>query len=511
MENSIKELIESATISGTITESEKNYILLKAKENGIDEIEVNILINANIIKNSSNSRNLKSEPNNKINEDAWITFKDFNRGHWVIFFGIVLIFISGFLPWIQAKTSGSGFGSSYGSKGSISGGFFYTLPLTILGIFLSMKKNLIRYRIYFGPIVFILMIGLIVSYSSKSSASAGGYSGSASTNAGPGVILMGISGLIYLIGALILEENTNKLKQILTHKYALISYLILLVSAPIWMEVERLGFNLNSIIATLIWCGLPILITKYNSFPKTYKLVIGNIIFYLLAIILPKHSDLSILYYTRKEFINFSSFYGVFYFVLCLTAITSDFITSKGKSNSKLSKINFLYNVKILGSIIIVPVITMGIYSASTKHAVTYEELDKFNKVNSAIEGYWYYINNDTSIIESFNIRFNNTISNDESGDVEIQMMAYFDQNDNLNLSKTELENKIKMHYDCKISFPVKFESAFEIVSCDSINLKGSIINAKGEKIILIAYKERNLLEEIVRIKKERTINQTSF
>lgn len=213
----------------------------------------------------------------------------------------------------------------------------------------------------------------------------------------------------------------------------------------------------------------------------------------------------------RKEFINFSSFYGVFYFVLCLTAITSDFITSKGKSNSKLSKINFLYNSKILGSIIIVPVITMGIYSASTKHAVTYEELDKFNKVNAAIEGYWYYINKDTSNIESFNIRFNNTISNDESGDVEIQMMAYFDQNDNLKLSKTELENKIKLHYDCKISYPVKFESAFEIVSCDSINLKGSIINAKGEKIILIAYKERNQLEEIVRIKKEKTINQTSF
>ena len=42
MENSIRELIESATVNGSISDAEREYIIKKASEIGIDEIEVKI-------------------------------------------------------------------------------------------------------------------------------------------------------------------------------------------------------------------------------------------------------------------------------------------------------------------------------------------------------------------------------------------------------------------------------------------------------------------------------------
>ena len=508
MENSIKELIDSATINGTISDAERNYIIKKANDLGIDEIEVNIFINANLKKNTSNSSNQANSINTILNSDGWLTFKDFNKGNWVMFIGILLLFIAGFLPWVQGKISSSGFGSSYGHKGSVGGGFFYTFPLTIAGVFFAMKNNLTKYRIYFGPFVFLVMIGLIASYTSRHSASYGGISASASTKAGPGVILMGISGIIYLIGALILDDKNSKLTKIFTHQKAFIVYLIILTLAPVLMKNFRLNLA-SSITLSLIWGGLPLLITKYKQLPKTQKVMMGNIIFWVIVIILPRHSDLSFINYTRKVFDNYASLYLLFYFLISSAAIASDYYESTGKSLEKLAKIQFLFNSKIIALTLLIPISIFATYSTLTKHEVTYEEFDKFNHENSKFEGYWYFLNSDTTKIERLNISNENSICQDESGDIDIKFITYFDESNSIKLNKYEFEFKSKLQYDEQIKFPVKFENSFEVQSCDSTILKANITNINGEKINIIAIRESSQLDNLIQEKINRVASQT--
>ena len=60
MNYELKELIEKSTINGSLSEKNKDYILEKAQNLGVSEIEVNIYIEAYLKENITNKININS-------------------------------------------------------------------------------------------------------------------------------------------------------------------------------------------------------------------------------------------------------------------------------------------------------------------------------------------------------------------------------------------------------------------------------------------------------------------
>jgi len=514
MENTIKELIESATINGTIADNERAFIIKKASEIGIDEIEVNIFINANIQKNSFKvNPNGANNTNKNLAENSWLKFNEFKLGNWIIFIGIILIFISGFLPWVTSKVSSSGYGQSYGASGSIGGGFFYTFPIAIAAFLFAMKRNLNHLRIYFGPLVMVIAIGLIASYANSSGASGGGFSASASTSAGPGVLLLFVSGLIYLIGCIVLLDKSNKFRTVLVHEYAILSYFLFLIIIPISFHDFRFKFW-PSIFVSFFCAGLPLLLANYKGYLKTKSVLIGNLVFWLLIIILPRYPESSILDYARETFDSIASYYLYFSTTICLAALISDYLQSKGKNIEIINKLRVLFKPILLALAIIIPFVCLTLFSSITKHKVTSEELDTFNQKNTDYKGYWYFLNSDSSKVDRLYISSQSDISTDESGDINLLLTANFDEANTIKLNKYEVELKLIEDYSFEIKYPIVFENLFEIKSYENNKLNAVLTTSSGEKVAITAEKESDGFEEIIRTKKEsieRLTNQVEF
>jgi hypothetical protein len=521
MDSTIKELIESATVNGTISEEERNYIIKKASEIGIDEIEVNIFIKANLQKNSLKlNPNDTNTTNKNFTENNWLKFNEFKLGNWIIIIGIILIFISGFLPWVTSRVSSSGFGQSYGGSGSIGGGFFYTLPLAIAAFLFAMKRNLNHLRIYFGPFVMVVAIGLVASYANSAGSSGFGFSASASSSAGPGVALLFISGLIYLIGCIVLLDKSNKIRTVLIqirtvliHEYAILAYFFCLIIIPIPFDNFRLKFW-PSIFVSLFCAGLPLLLANYKGYLKTKSVLIGNLAFWLLIIILPRYPESSILHYARATFDSISFYYLYLFTTICLAALISDFLQSKGKNIEIINKLKVLFKPILLVLAIMIPFICLTLFSTITKHKVTYEELETFTQKNTDYKGYWYFLNSDSTKVNSLIITSQSNISSDESGDINLLLTAYFDVENTIKLNKYEAELKLKEDYSFEIKYPIVFENMFEIKSYENNILNGVLTTSSGEKVAITAARESDGFEEVIRKKQESIellTNQVEF
>lgn len=230
MNNQLRELIDMATLDGTISEDHEKLILSKAAEQGVSEVEVNLYISNALrnkraasselpressrgeIKSTFASRETSDSLNNSINESQnalnWKDFKSYNMAQWILVAGTIIIAISGFFPWIESRASSSAGGMSFGSSASGSGGVFYSIPLAISALVFLRKEVLSDKKLYFGFGVALIALALALSYESKTSASGSGFSASASTNAGPGVGLLFLGGLAYGIGA-VLEKSKD--------------------------------------------------------------------------------------------------------------------------------------------------------------------------------------------------------------------------------------------------------------------------------------------------------------
>jgi hypothetical protein len=198
MDQNLKELIQKATIDGNISEDNRNFILKKANEIGISDIEVNIYIEASLKEN-------KSFGDFKLNfsENDFSKLNLYDKLNYLIGF---VILISGFFPWIEGHSS-----SSYGGASiSVGGGIFYSIPFGVGALFLAYNNKYKNFRKFYGLFVAFVSIVLIASYSSHSSASFMGATASASSNAGPGVIIMLIFGIFYSL------VNFSKLDSIMS-------------------------------------------------------------------------------------------------------------------------------------------------------------------------------------------------------------------------------------------------------------------------------------------------------
>ena len=90
MDNRIRELIESATAKGTITEEERAYIIKRAAEIGIDDMEVQIFINSNLHQKASAHSAVKTSAESDVTA-GWLPLNEFKFGHWIVLLAVVLI------------------------------------------------------------------------------------------------------------------------------------------------------------------------------------------------------------------------------------------------------------------------------------------------------------------------------------------------------------------------------------------------------------------------------------
>lgn len=230
MDSQLKDLIDMATVSGHLSKEHEALILEKAQQQNISEVEIRLYIDNALRKNSSNEK--KEETNN----DEWLKVKDFNVGNWITIIASLVVMIAGFFPWIEAKVSSSGFGQSFSSGASSSVGFAYSFPFAIVCFANALKTSLHKYRLYNALLVIVVSIGLLVAYSSKTTAGYSGVSASASTHAGPGVAVMLFGGILYLLGTILAtnkggSSSTSKLGRFLL---LFIATLVLFLPINIW-------------------------------------------------------------------------------------------------------------------------------------------------------------------------------------------------------------------------------------------------------------------------------------
>jgi hypothetical protein len=189
MDLELKELIEKATINGSISDENKNYIIEKASKLGVSEIEAKIYIDAALKSNKKNDLKIDFE---KI---------DFNSINWIdkLSYAIgAIIILSGFLPWIEGHAS-SNFGFSTGASFNGGAGIFYSLPFGLGALYFVYNLSLKKFRKFYGLGLALFSLMLAMSYTTDYSSSYGGFSASAGTGPGPGLILMLIMGIVYSV------------------------------------------------------------------------------------------------------------------------------------------------------------------------------------------------------------------------------------------------------------------------------------------------------------------------
>lgn len=331
MDSSILDLIDSATVNGDISEEERNYILNRAREVGVDEMEVNIIIKAKLKNNQTrNSITQIVGGNAPRAEEGWLKFRDFKLANWVTFVGVVLIFVSGLFPWIESSVSSGGYGASYSGGATAGGGIFFTLPLGIAAIYFAMKRSLFQYSTYYGIFIIVFAIMIAVSYGSSSNFSGSGVSASASTTAGPGVAILGLAGIIYLLGYIL---KRGGIKEALLSQRSILAYIVFFIIIPF-------GFNrLNDgsgdvILKGLFWGVTPYLISRNQKYEQIKKVFIGNLTMWVLVILIPPYSEILFIKQAISSIEIITPFYQYIFLIVSLTALYADFLESKQKKLS---------------------------------------------------------------------------------------------------------------------------------------------------------------------------------
>ena len=299
------------------------------------------------------------------------------------------------------------------------------------------------------------------------------------------------------------EKENQKIASFFSNQYFVLAFLVAMIFAPISFGRSNFSFW-PTLFISLLWAGLPILVSNNKNFHKTKSTLIGNFAFWFLLIILPRNPESSFLIYARETFESISTYYVYFFAVIGLSALNSDYQQSKGKKSEFENKIAFIFKSKFIALSFLIPFLSLTVYSTLTKHNVSSEELDAFNKKNSSFKGSWYFLNADTTKVNRLTITSNSKISIDKSGDVELTLTAYFDSQNSFNLNKNEIELKLKEDYSFEIKYPISFDNVFEITSYENNSLKGVASISNGEKINIIASRESYNLQDLIQKKRAR-------
>lgn len=509
MDNNLKELIEMATVSGSLSNEHESLILEKANAQGISETEIRLYIDAALRKNSSNS-NSNYTQNNTFSTDNFsqkgfsLNFKDFALPEWLIVLGILVTAIAGFFPWVNSSVRSGGFGYSYSGGASVGGGFFYSIPLATSAFFIFYRKSLQKYLIYEGIGIIFISIALYFSYSSKVTGGGGGISAIATTNAGTGVYVLLIGGVIYTIGAMLQGKNATLNTSFLKYLYHPLAAVILIAFLLLVAGINKLNLNEKNLflfIAAIIWGGLPYYLARKKGFKRFETIAISTIFVFALSILIPRNSDYNIIINLSEAFYIVGSWYFVMAMIIGLIALFADFQNLKSKTYDIIEKINPIFNFKIISGTFIVLFLGMFIINMFTKHRITNEEINAFNERNGKIQGEWYFISEDTSKIYTLNLNYINGMTTDD-GDINFKFTAYLSSDDYKfeEINNQELNDKKDYKYD--LQFPLEFDKGLKINSNNEDKIDGNYI-LNGTKFNFSAFRNEDFLRQLIEEKKQ--------
>ena len=302
------------------------------------------------------------------------------------------------------------------------------------------------------------------------------------------------------------EKDNNKIIGFVSNQYLILIYFLVLILVPISFDnLSHFGFLL-SLFVSLFWGGLPLLLANYKGYNKTKSVLVGNLAFWFLVIILPSYSASSFLMYARESFDFISPYYMLLFAAIGLLGLISDYLQSRGKNIDGFNKFSIVFKPAFIAFSLLIPFLCLTLFSSLTKHKVTNEELEVFNEKNTSFQGNWYFLNSDSTKVNSLDLSCYSNISSDENGDIDLSITSSFDESNSIKLNKYESKFELKENYNFEIKYPIQFENLLEVISYDNDVLKVIVSSSKGEKIKITALRDQSGFFEIIRKKEERLV-----
>lgn len=509
MDSNLRELIEMATVNGNISSEHEKLIIEKAIAQGMSETEIRLYIDNSLRKNSS-TKKTNIPVNTSLNNDK-VDFKTLSIGDWIILIGTLITAISGFFPWITASVSSSGFGQSYSSGASSNLGLMYSIPIAVSAFAVFYSKKLHKYLLYEGLGIVFIGVSLLFYYSSSTSASGGGFYSNASTKAGTGVIIMIIGGIIYSIGVFLRNKvniDKNIFLKIIFHHLTRIIILGLLITIPLLFEWDNYLDKSELLFAVVILGIIPFLISKKSKYEKFNAVSIITLAVWVIALLSITDSDNRFFENLSTSFITIAPAYFIFNFIAGGLALIADYYSIQNKQFDLVKKLGPLFNYKLILGLFITIFLVLFTYNVTTKHKVSYDELNAYTERNGIARGDWYFLSEDSSSIFEMSINFNvNSLS--DNGDVKHNFSASLYNNlislEGINSQQLE---EIK-EYDYEITYPISFDKGLKIDSVQADKLSGSFI-LKGNTLKFEAYRDQSYLNNLIEQRNNRIANMTS-
>lgn len=150
----------------------------------------------------------------------------------------------------------------------------------------------------------------------------------------------------------------------------------------------------------------------------------------------------------------------------------------------------------------LIPLTILILISTLTKHRVSSEELTTFNERNLNFDGYWYFINSDSTRVDMLTLDLTSNISPEENGDIIVNVTAEVDEYESNKFTKNNFKTILEIDYSSNLIFPIKFDESFQIKSIKNEVLTCNIKTSEGKSINIIAKREISELEAIINNKK---------
>jgi hypothetical protein len=502
MDSYLKELIQMATATGTISSEHEHLIIEKAQSQGISEIEVRLYINTALQGN----RRIKDDQSSITKA---VDIKEFAYTEWLIVLGIIVVAISGFFPWVTAKAYSSGFGQRFSGGASSSVGFVYSVPLAISALIVLFNRKFQKYLLYEGLGLIVVALGLMVNYSTKTSGSYGGVSAGVSSSAGPGVIILLIGGVIYTIGTLlrdVIKKKNVALINIIRHPLTVFILLELSILLPGLLRWNLRQRNTELFLIGLIFAFAPFFVSKKIKYERFNSVATSTLFVWVVSLFIPRYSENNILYNLIDAFGVIVPWYFILAMLLGSIALLADYQENSDKELQFVQKLKNLFSAKLLIGIFIGVLLLFFGYNVTTKHKVTYAEMNAFNERNGKIKGDWYFLNDDSTAL--FKMRINlATSSASDNGDIPFSYTANL-SNDNLSIEGINFqEYNGTSAYSDSISFPILFNNGLKIMSAEVDKINGSF-NLNGKTINFEGYRDKAYVYNIIQSRNIRIASE---
>ncbi len=424
-----------------------------------------------------------------------------------------VLLISAFLPWVESK--GRGFGASFSaSANGMQTGYG---GLVIICALACITLIVIRNKFLFIPGALGALIGIAaITGMGSTSVSVGGVSGRFGFAIGP--IISIVSSIIIVLSSLIkLNSNGTNSQDLgsLMKKYKF--ELLLLVATifiliPMLSEIRVPSDFFNYLIKLIFFVGVPAAIFRYLKMPLSFNVIlaIGSYITILFIFgILIRNVD-SFQYKTFGSNFHDSIDEGTYWFKLLvysllLLTVFIEVRKEKGyNTDSIYTKVKFVLKPYMSQFFLFIPMIGFFTFYTFTKHYITSEEIDKFEKENSYLTGDWYYTDESKSQLYKLQINDVSAHSNfdmSHEGMMNGSLSYVIYDNENMDLGSGVIDTNI--YYNAKIELPISFKSGLSITEFDGNQLKISIKYSNGTVLKTTCYKDQSKLKIPVVVKKE--------